>query len=254
VATATDTLEAFRPMLVAVARALVSKRHSLDLDDLVQVGFLAIHRCSAKDVPDRGSFPAYARTRARYAMIDAIRDSGLIRVPRAYHGEAGSHLTGAAATAAHDMLARHFVGDSQLGDDLSLAEIVVDDRPNIELEESPPMSRLNGSLDHATTATEAEANLPDRRCAECGNRFKSAHSQRCYTRGCSRSGFPAKVAKGKPGPKPKGVKATPAPDPVVRPSAPASSIVLELRLMAEIASLPCDARSRLTAWVAALPR
>jgi hypothetical protein len=44
-----------------------------------------------------------------------------------------------------------------------------------------------------------------------------------------------------------------AKSPVTQSPAPASSIAVELKLMLEIASLPADARDRLTAWVAALP-
>jgi RNA polymerase sigma factor (sigma-70 family) len=246
--TLTTDLEKFRPMLVAVARTLVSKRHSLDVDDLVQVGFLAIHRCAGKDTPGSGSFAAYARTRARYAMIDAIRDSGLIRVPRNYHGNAGSHLTGPAADAAHAMLARRIIGETQLGEDVLLAEIVTDDRPTPTFEEIPSMTRLNGFLDHPEPDTEPAAD--SKRCPKCARRYKNLSVSHCYYPDCDLfAGDRTKAKpKGKPGPKAKAT--SPAPTPVHSP-APAS-IAAELRLMGELSTLPPSSIARIVAWASTL--
>jgi RNA polymerase sigma factor (sigma-70 family) len=245
-------LESHRPMVERMARGLLSRGHDLTLEDLTQAGFCGLIEAAERYDPDRGTLNAFMRPRVRGAMLDAIMDGGrTIRIPRKYHGPAAERLTGPSADAARDMRARRIVGDSQR-EDVLLADLVIDERPPFTLEEDTTMSRLNGYLEHPAPGIDPVAN--DKTCTACSRKFKNPKVKRCYYRDCPGFAGDRRAAKVTEGNERRMTSVLPTPSPVVRPPAPASSIALELRLMGEIASLPSDARSRLTAWVAALPR
>jgi RNA polymerase sigma factor (sigma-70 family) len=209
-------LDTLRPMILNLARRFLGR--GLDLDDLVGAANLALVEAARTFEPDgRASFKSYASHRVRGALIDAVRAARMIHVPKNYLGPSGARRAGPAADDARAMLARHFLNESQLGE-TSLSDLAVDYRYNTEPlpQEYPPMSRLNGTLDHPP-ATEPAPEAG--RCPGCGKRYKSASTKRCYKPGCPRSGFPPKGTtrgprKGKAMPKP------PAPAPVPAPSVP----------------------------------
>lgn len=236
-------LETLRPMIVGLARGFLGR--GLDLDDLTGVAWLAACE-SARNFEPGGpaSLRTYLSRRVRYALIDATRDGGLIRVPRRYHGPSGAALTGPAAVAAHDMLSRRVIGEAALGEvrlsDLAIARI--DFSP-----EEEPMSatnRVNGFIDHSAPA---ELPAPDR-CHECSEPYRVAGRTRCYNRSCPRSGYTQDKAKAVEVPKPKAKAARPA---VPAPPATAVSLADEIRVMAALAELPPSSLARVLNWATA---
>lgn len=70
-----DRVQRFAPLVHKLAWHLAASTDGmLEVDDLLQVGLIALFEASARhDRPGEDGFAAYAKTRVRGAMIDAIR-------------------------------------------------------------------------------------------------------------------------------------------------------------------------------------
>ncbi len=117
-----DRVRRFLPMVHRAAWHVYGSGHEgLEVEDLIQAGIVALTECAQRhNAPSEDGFAAYAKIRARGAMIDMLRrqlnDTRTARKKRAQYNAVAEGLRGATGVepTSHEIAAAMGISDAEL--------------------------------------------------------------------------------------------------------------------------------------------
>lgn len=171
-----DRIRRFLPMVNRAAWHIYGTgRDGLEIDDLMQVGMIALTECARRHSgPTEDGFAAYAKTRVRGAMLDQIRklmpDSRTTVKRRRQYEEAEDRLRGelGRAPTRAEIAARIGCGEAELPDyevartRIASLDEVYDESNTAFAAEMPDPFEVLASMDDRDRLVEAMSGLNDR--------------------------------------------------------------------------------------------